>query len=80
MKDNILREIAEILDELFDVNVDDIVASTTADEVDGWDSMSHLEVIGKVESHFKIKFVTAELLRYKTVGEMSEGVRSLAGA
>ena len=76
MKDNILAQVAEILTELFDTEVEDITPATTAEQVEGWDSMTHLEVIGAIEAHFKIKFATAQLMRFQTVGDMCEGIRT----
>lgn len=33
----------------------------TAADIDGWDSLMHINLIIAVERHFKIKFATAEI-------------------
>ena len=38
---------------------------TTAADIDGWDSLGHINVIIAVEKQFKIKFATAEISRLK---------------
>lgn len=58
-----------ILNELqlddFDFQID-----TTADQVPGWDSLSHINVILAVENAFKVRFRPYELLKLKNIGEL----------
>jgi acyl carrier protein len=51
---------------------DDLVLrpDLTANEVDGWDSLSHLRLMLSVEKAFKVKFTAAEVGRLKNVGEL----------
>lgn len=51
---------------------DDIVINlqTTANEVDGWDSLSHVNLIVAVENYFGIRFTQKELLTFKNVGDL----------
>lgn len=39
-------------------------------DVAEWDSLSHLNLIGEIESHFKIKFKLKELITMQSVGDM----------
>jgi acyl carrier protein len=41
----------------------------TADDVDGWDSLAHINLIIALERHFKIKFATAEISGLKAEGQ-----------
>jgi acyl carrier protein len=41
----------------------------TAADVDGWDSLGHINLIIAVEKRFKIKFSTAEISRLKADGQ-----------
>lgn len=47
----------------------EITADTTADEVDGWDSLTHINIIVAAEAEFGIKFSTAEIAGTKAAGE-----------
>jgi acyl carrier protein len=49
-----------------------IEAATTADEVPGWDSLSHLRIIVAIEAEYRIRFSTLEVLRMKQVGDLQE--------
>lgn len=58
-----------ILNEL-KLNDFDFKDDTTADQVPGWDSLSHLNVILAVEKEFNIRFKAFELLKLKNIGEL----------
>jgi len=49
---------------------------TTAAEVPGWDSLSHINIISAVEKRFSVRFKGAEVLRLKTVGDLQRLIDS----
>lgn len=44
----------------------------TPNDIDGWDSMAHVNLIAALELRFKIKFGTAELRGVRTVGDLGQ--------
>ena len=47
-----------------------VIADTmTAADIDGWDSLGHINLIIAVEKQFKITFATAEISRLKADGQ-----------
>jgi acyl carrier protein len=48
----------------------EIYPEMTAKDVDGWDSLAHIQLIVAVEKHFKVKFKNAEIARLKNVGDL----------
>lgn len=42
----------------------------TADDVENWDSLSHINLIVAIEKEFRIRFTTAEVAALKNVGEL----------
>lgn len=65
----ILAAVTEIVRDVF--GDDDIVLSetTTADDIDGWDSLMHLNLVIAVEKRFGIRFTTAEISGLKEEGQ-----------
>lgn len=76
------KEIYERLDEVFrDVFDDDeltVSAETTADDIDDWDSLSHITLITAVEDEFGIRFKMGEVSGMKNVGEMVDIIKERA--
>lgn len=56
--------------EVFDDDEIKIHPALTANDVDGWDSLSHVNLIVAVEGKFGIRFTQKELLTFKNVGDL----------
>lgn len=69
-RDVVTAKLTEIFRDIFEE--DDIVVTdeTTAQDIEGWDSLTHLSMISEVESEFKIRFKMKEITAMKNVGEM----------
>ncbi|HRI47382.1 MAG: acyl carrier protein [Ignavibacteriaceae bacterium] len=52
---------------------------TTADQVPGWDSLSHLNIIVAIEKEFAVKFKGIEILRTKNLGDLQRLIDSKLG-
>jgi acyl carrier protein len=59
---------------VFDDNDIKITPEMTANDVDEWDSLSHVNLIVAIEKHFKIKFKNSEIIRWKSVGQMLNSI------
>lgn len=55
---------------VFDDNTIQLRPEMTANDVDGWDSLSHVNLILAVEAKFKIRFTQKELMTLKNVGDL----------
>lgn len=70
----------ETLNQIFFMVFDDdtiqILPNTTANDVDGWDSLSHVNLIVAVETKFSIKFSQKELVSFKSVGDLLKSIES----
>jgi len=65
---------------VFDDDCIQIYPATTANDVDGWDSLSHVNLITTIEAKFSIRFTQKELLKQKNVGDLIADIdRKLAG-
>ena len=73
-KKEILKGLETIMRDVFDVNDLSINESTTASEIEEWDSLNHVQMVVAVEKHFKIKFTAQEIQGWKTAGEICETI------
>ena len=68
------EEIFEKLDEVFqDVFGDEeihVTEDTTAEDIEDWDSLEHINLVVAIENCFNIKFNMSEVTTMKNVGEM----------
>jgi len=64
----------KIFCEVFDDDDIKITPEMTANDVDGWDSLSHVNLIVAIESRFKICFSQKELLTFKNVGDLLNSI------
>jgi len=61
---------------VFDDDDIEIGPATTSNDIDGWDSLSHVNLIVAVERAFHIKFGQKELLTFRNVGDLHRGIES----
>jgi acyl carrier protein len=57
-----------------------LAPQTTADDVEGWNSLSHIRLILAVEKEFRVRFAASEVGMLKNVGELVGLVAAKAGS
>lgn len=74
------KEIFEKLTEIFVDIIDDgdieLNDNTTADDIDGWDSLTQIQLVVQIEKTFNIKFTSIEIRTFANVGEMVDSIMS----
>lgn len=70
------EKLNKIFCEVFDDDDIKIAPAMTSNDVDGWDSLSHVNLIVAVETKFNIRFNQKELLTFKNVGDLLNCIRS----
>jgi acyl carrier protein len=68
--DEILAQINEIIADLLDQPDLKVSPTTTAADVEGWDSFNHINIVLAVESRFSVKINTAEIEELHSVGDL----------
>jgi acyl carrier protein len=66
-----MEKLTDICKRVFDDASIVLTPGTTANDVDGWDSLSHMNLIISVESDFKIEFSQKEAFGFRNVGELA---------
>jgi len=62
--------LTEIMRNIFDEDDVQYSDSLTADDVDGWDSLSHVPFLVAVENNFGLRFTSSEMDSFKNAGEL----------
>ncbi len=73
----IFAKLEEIFEDVFDEKIS-LTAATTAEDVDDWDSLTHITLMAAVEDEFGIKFTMKEVSSMKNVGEMVDIIKARA--
>lgn len=74
--EEIIEKLQIIFREVLDNDEIILSASSSAEEIEEWDSLSHIQLIVAVEKAFKIRFNSKEILSWKNVGEMTESIQN----
>jgi acyl carrier protein len=59
-----------IFRQVFDNDKLAVTRDTTANDIEEWDSLTHMNIIMVVEKKFKIKFALAEIENLSSVGDL----------
>ena len=68
-RDIVKERLDPIFQDIFDDPSLHVSDETTAADVDGWDSLSHVNLIVAVEKEFNIRMTTAEVRGLKNVSD-----------
>lgn len=67
---DIISSLSLVVSEVLSLDNLDLKEDTIAKEVEGWDSISYIEIIAEVEKHFNVKFKLLELEEFNKIGDM----------
>jgi len=68
MDDAIIYErLSNIFHDIFDDDSIVVIPTLSAQDVDGWDSLTHIRLLLTVEKSFKVKFTTTEINNLENV-------------
>ncbi|MBR1484670.1 MAG: acyl carrier protein [Prevotella sp.] len=64
-----------------ELDLDDLVLTdeTTADDVEEWDSLTHVQIVVALEKAFALKFTSREILSWDNVGDLVDCIAKKIG-
>jgi acyl carrier protein len=74
--EEIVNKLTAIFRKVFNNDSLILTNTMTANDVDHWDSLSHMLLITEIENEFSIKFRLKDLNKMKNVGDMIEIILS----
>jgi acyl carrier protein len=75
-RNEILDTITVVFRDILDDDELTLTEASKADDVEGWDSLTHVQLVVAVEKKFKIRFSAKEIQSWKNVGEMIDSISS----
>jgi len=74
--EDIFKKQVEILRRVFNNDSLEVTRETNANDIEEWDSLTHITLIGETEQEFKVRFALGELQKLKNVGDMTDLIES----
>ena len=68
--EKIYDKLNRVFQDVFDNETLELEDNTTADDIEDWDSLTHIDLVVAVEKEFGIKFSMGEVRKLQNVGEM----------
>ena len=72
----IYQKLAEVFCEVLDLEEVELTDATTQEDIEDWDSLSHVHLIVEVQKVFGIHFTSSEITSWKNVGELVDSILS----
>ena len=69
-REEAFERLTNVFQEVFDDDTIEICDTTTADDIEDWDSFEHINLVVAVEEEFGFKILMGKTVTMKNVGEM----------
>ena len=73
-QNEVLEKVTEIIRDVFDNDDLVITRETVAKDVEGWDSLNHLQLMNEIEDEFDITLTMGEVQGFSNVGELVDSI------
>lgn len=75
-REEVFEKLNEVFRDVFDDDEITVTDTTTADDIEDWDSLEHINLLAAVEQEFGMKFNMGQVVSMKNVGEMADIILS----
>lgn len=75
-KDYILEKVQDVFRDVLENDGILLSYMTTSNDIEEWDSLSHIQLIVAIEEAFNIEFTSQAIISWKNVGDMVDFIHS----
>lgn len=72
----ILNDLGLIFQEVLKRDNIVLAIETTAQDVDGWDSLTNMQLISQIEKRFNVRFTFRDIVKLKNVGDICNAIQT----
>jgi len=72
----IIQKLEELFRDLFDDYTGPVTRELTADDVEEWDSLGHIQLMVLIEKTMGLRFSTEEIRQLKNLGELVDLIQA----
>ncbi|MBQ8983929.1 MAG: acyl carrier protein [Lachnospiraceae bacterium] len=69
-REEVFSKVADICKEVFDDESLEVTETSSAKDIEAWDSLTHLDLISALEDTFQVSFTLEEFSGAKNLGEL----------
>ena len=71
-REEVFEKLNEVFRDVFDDDSITVADATTANDIEEWDSLEHINLLAAIEQEFGMKFSMGQVVSMKNVGEMAD--------
>lgn len=75
-KKDLLEKVTEVFRDVLDNEDIELNYSSCANDIEEWDSLSHVQLVVAIEHEFGIKFTAKEIMSWQNIDDMLESIIS----
>ena len=73
-REEVLKSVNDIFRDVFDDKNLQITDETTANDIEDWDSLTHITLIATIEEELGVKFEMVDIVKFENVGDMVNAI------
>ena len=73
-RQEILNKLQTVYRDVLDDENIVLTEDTTADDIEEWDSLTHVQIVAEIQKVFGVKFSAKEMLLWESVGDIIDAI------